>query len=267
MTNTDRVHTESPVVGDIWEARAGDYAELDEAQNRRLFEEGIRLTGTGRGSALLDLGCGPGAFCRLAADAGADVTGVDSSPAMLQLARRRVPEGRFDLGDLQSLPYPDDSFDIVTAFHSLMFATDPVAALAGSRRVMRPGGTVLVVVFGREERVELATKWRALGRLLPPSASRPPDPLVLSRPGALEEMTEKAGLAATDAGYVDGRFEFADEATMLRAQRSTPMALLAEQVAGESAVNQAIIDAFAPCRTPSGGYWIEFESRWLVASA
>lgn len=47
MTNTDRVHTESPVVGDIWEARAGDYAELDEAQNRRLFEEGIRLTGTG----------------------------------------------------------------------------------------------------------------------------------------------------------------------------------------------------------------------------
>ena len=54
---------------------------------------------------------------------------------------------------------------------------------------------------------------------------------------------------------------------MLRAQRSTPMALLAERVAGEPAVNQAIVDAFAPCRTSSGGYRIEFESRWLKARA
>ena len=72
---------------------------------------------------------------------------------------------------------------------------------------------------------------------------------------------------ATEDGYLEGRFEFPDEATMLRAQRSTPMALLAERAAGKTAVNDAIIAAFAPCRTSTGGYRIEFESRYLKATA
>ena len=216
---------------------------------------------------VLDLGCGPGGFCRLAADAGAQVTGVDASPAMLQIARERVPAGRFDLADIQSLPYPDRRFDVVTAFHSLMFAAEPRVALIEARRVAKPTALIVIVVFGREERIELAAKWRALAPLLPPAASRAPDPLALSRPGALEDLVLRAGLNATEDGYLEGRFEFPDEATMLRAQRSTPMALLAERAVGKAAVNDAIISAFAPCRTSSGGYRIEFESRYLKATA
>lgn len=267
MTATQQQHGPSPVPGDVWGARAPDYAELDESQNHGLFGEGIRLAGIGPGTGVLDLGCGPGGFCRLAADAGAQVTGIDASPAMLQIARQRVPAGRFDLADIQSLPYRDRCFDAVTAFHSLMFAADPLAALIEARRVARPGASVLIVVFGREERIELAAKWRALAPLLPPMASRAPDPLALSRPGVLEHLVLRAGLNATEDGYLEGRFEFPDQATMLRAQRSTPMALLAERAAGKTAVNDAITGVFARCRTSSGGYRIEFESRYLKATA
>ena len=66
----------SGVRDDVWGARAGDYAELDEDQHHRLFNQGLRMTNIGRGTAVLDLGCGPGAFCRLAAQAGALVTGL-----------------------------------------------------------------------------------------------------------------------------------------------------------------------------------------------
>jgi SAM-dependent methyltransferase len=267
MAVTGQQHGPSTIQGDVWGARAHDYAELDESQNHRLFRDGIRLTGIGPGTVVLDLGCGPGAFCRLAADAGAQVTGIDTSPAMLQIARERVPTGRFDQADLQSLPYQDRCFDVVTAFHSLMFAAEPLAALIEARRVAKPGALILIVVFGREERIELAAKWRALAPLLPPAASRAPDPLALSRPGALEDLVLRAGLTVTEDGYLEGHFEFPDEATMLRAQRSTPMALLAERAAGQTAVNDAIIGAFAPCRTSSGGYRIEFESRYLKATA
>ena len=100
MTTKARHPSEPTGRTDVWGMRAADYAELDEDQNHRLFRQAISLTGIGPGSQVLDLGCGPGAFCRLAADAGARVTGLDSSPGMLQIANERVPEARFDLGQL-----------------------------------------------------------------------------------------------------------------------------------------------------------------------
>ena len=63
---------------------------------------------------MLDLGCGAGGFCHLAAGAGASVTGVDAAAGMVEIARERAREGRFDVGDIQFLPYEDRSFDAVT---------------------------------------------------------------------------------------------------------------------------------------------------------
>ena len=92
-----------------------------------------------------------------------DATGVDASPAMIEIARERVPEGRFHVGDMQVLPFDENEFDVVTAFNSLQFTDDPCAALVGARRVAKPGAIVFSVVFGREERVGQVAGWRALG--------------------------------------------------------------------------------------------------------
>jgi 2-polyprenyl-3-methyl-5-hydroxy-6-metoxy-1,4-benzoquinol methylase len=91
MTVVDQQRGSAGIQGELWGARARDWADIQEPQHRPLFEDGIRRTGTGRGSAVLDVGCGAGGFCRLAADAGATVTGIDAAPTLVEIARERVP--------------------------------------------------------------------------------------------------------------------------------------------------------------------------------
>lgn len=250
---------------ELWRAR--DYADRQDDSTRPDYREGLRRTRPVSGTRLLDLGCGAGGFCRLAVDAGASVMGVDASGAMIEIAQERVPEARFHVGDMQVLPFDESVFDVITAFNSLQFTTDPGAALVEARRVAKPGAVVFAVVFGREECVGQAAAWRALAPLLPPRPAGSPGPLALSKPGVLDDLVQASGLTLIDAGYLDGCFDYPDQAAMLRGQRAGQVAVLAERAAGEAAVREAIVQAFAFCRTPSGGYRITFEWRYVVSRA
>lgn len=117
---------------ELWRAR--DYADRQDDRARPDYQEGLLRTRPGPGTSLLDLGCGAGGFCWLAADAGASFTGVDASAGMIEIARERVPEGRFHVADIQVLPFEDSAFDVVTAFNSLQFTADPRAVLGEVRR-------------------------------------------------------------------------------------------------------------------------------------
>jgi SAM-dependent methyltransferase len=267
MTTTQTHEGSAAVQGELWGARARDYADLQEPQGRRLFEEAVRLTGLDSGSAVLDVGCGAGGFCRLAAEAGASVAGIDAAAALIEIARERVPAGRFDVGDLQFLPYDDDSFDVVTGINSFQYAADPVAALAEARRVAKPGGTVFALVWGREEHTELVSVLRALRPLLPSAPPNAPGPFALSYPGALEELVERAGLTPTDDGYLETTFEYPDEGTLLKANRSAGPVILAERTSGEKAVADAIGSALTPYQISAGAYRIETEWRYVTARA
>jgi SAM-dependent methyltransferase len=203
--------------GQLWSTRARDWAELQEGHRRVDFEQCIRGTGIGDGSILLDVGCGAGGFCQLAALAGASVTGIDAAPGMIEVARERVPKGRFDVGDLQALPYNDCSFDVITGFHSFPFAADPLAALTEARRVARPGAPLFVVIFGREDRNELVSVLRAIRALLPPAPPGAPGPLALSPPEVLDDLLARAALAVTADGYLESVYEYPDLKTALRA--------------------------------------------------
>jgi SAM-dependent methyltransferase len=91
----------------------------------------------------LDAACGTGRMAAYLAGRGHRVRGVDSSPDMLERARLRVPQAEFRLGDLSSLPVPDESVDLVVC--SLALAHVPVldSVLAEFARVLRPGGHVV----------------------------------------------------------------------------------------------------------------------------
>ena len=67
------------------------------------------------------------------------MTGIDAAEGLLALARARVRGRDLRLGDMQALPFDDDSFDVVTGFTSFFFADDIVAALREAGRVARPG--------------------------------------------------------------------------------------------------------------------------------
>ena len=265
MATTATAQGSASVQGDLWGARADDWAAFQEPQQHALYVDAVRRLGVGGGTRVLDVGCGAGGLAQVAAAAGADVTGIDAAASLVAIARERVPEGRFDVGDSQFLPYADDSFDVVTGINSFQYAADPVAALAQARRVARRGGTVHVVVWGREENTELVAVLRALRPLLPPAPPNAPGPFALSYPGALEALVEQSGLVPADAGYLEATFVFRDEETLLRANRSAGPATLAERTSGEAALTDALRNAFAPFRAADGSYRVETEWRYVTA--
>jgi SAM-dependent methyltransferase len=110
--------------------------------------EMLRLLGDVSGRRILDAGCGSGVLSAELHARGASVTGIDSSPRMLQLARQRVSDGvELRLADLSdSLPFDDGSFDDVVASLVLHYLENWTPTLAELRRVLRPGGRLMMSV-------------------------------------------------------------------------------------------------------------------------
>jgi len=107
------------------------------------------VAGAGR---VLDAGCGSGRLTVALAQAGAQVTGIDTSPGQLEEARRRAGDAGVDLTLLEAdfneeLPFADASFAAVTSRLALMAAADPVATLRELRRVLAPGGRIVTVLW------------------------------------------------------------------------------------------------------------------------
>ncbi len=114
---------------------------------RRVVEGAALLPG----ETVLDVGTGTGTAASFALGEGRSVVGIDGSPAMVELAARRVPGATFQAMDFSRLEFADGTFDTVMASHSLLFAEDRVAALREWLRVTRPGGRLSISVPGPEE--------------------------------------------------------------------------------------------------------------------
>ena len=108
----------------------------------------LALAGDVAGRRILDAGCGSGPLFAALRDRGAVVTGIDSSAGMLELARRRLgDDARLQRADLNSaLPLPDNAFDDVIASLVLHYLEDWTAPLAELRRVLTPGGRLIMSV-------------------------------------------------------------------------------------------------------------------------
>lgn len=108
----------------------------------------LDLAGDVAGRRILDAGCGSGPLSAALRDRGAVVTGLDSSAGMLELARRRLgPGADLRLADLGSpLPFEGGTFDDVVAALVLHYLQDWSAPLAELRRVLKPGGRLIVAV-------------------------------------------------------------------------------------------------------------------------
>ncbi len=108
----------------------------------------LALAGDVAGRRILDAGCGSGPLSAALRDRGAIVTGIDSSAAMLGLARRRLgDDARLQQADLKNpLPFPDNVFDDVIASLVLHYLEDWTAPLAEFRRVLTLGGRLVMSV-------------------------------------------------------------------------------------------------------------------------
>jgi SAM-dependent methyltransferase len=220
--------------------------------------------GVGQGTRLLDLGCGGGGASVLAAQRGARVAGLDAAEALIQIARERVPDGDFCVGDLEQLPHDDDSFDVVFASLSIMFATNPSAALFEMARVAVPGGRISVGIWGRSEDCEYRHILKAVADSLP---SPPPGegPFALSGRGRLEGLMEFARLQVLDSGEVGAPFQFADSEMMWRMLNSAGPVQMAKQAVSEQELKAAIGRAAEPFELEKGEILLNNRFRYVTA--
>lgn len=113
-------------------------------------ERTLDLAGVGPGDGVLDVGCGTGVLARAAAERvgpAGRVCGLDPNDGMRAVARRRCPGVELVEGVAEELPFPDDSFDRVVCQFALMFFTDRTRGLQEMARVLRPGGSMVLLTW------------------------------------------------------------------------------------------------------------------------
>jgi SAM-dependent methyltransferase len=153
----DAVRRSYDEIAEDYAARIGEelrYKPLDRALLEALLE------GAGPAPAVADLGCGPGHVAGWLSARGARVVGIDLSPRMIAIARRDHPDVEFREGDLLELPAAGAEFDALLALYSVIHLPpgDLAASFAEMRRVVRPGGEVLVSFHVGQE-VQHVTEW------------------------------------------------------------------------------------------------------------
>jgi SAM-dependent methyltransferase len=155
------------------------------------------------GSRVLDVGCGTGVVAITAAKAGAQVTALDLTPELLDVAREnaRIADVEIDWheGDIEKLPFGDATFDVVVSQFGHMFAPRPDVAVAEMLRVLKPGGTIAFSTWPPE--LFIGRMFALLGRYMPP-----PPPGIAPPPlwGDPNVIRERLGQAVRDLTFDRG---------------------------------------------------------------
>lgn len=168
MTDRTRQHNDTscpPFLHDVraaYDTIAADYAQhfrdvSGQPSTRAMlsaFAETVLATGCGK---VVDIGCGPGRITAFLDSLGLTVSGVDLSPAMVELARDEFPNLRFDVGSMTALHLPDAAVAGIVAWYSIIHVPQErlPAVFAEFRRVLAPGGHLLLAFQSGDESLHL----------------------------------------------------------------------------------------------------------------
>jgi SAM-dependent methyltransferase len=220
---------------------------------RPAWQAVVDAAGIGEGTSLLDLGCGNGAFCAFAADRGAIVHGLDAEPDSIAQAMDVVPGGEFRLGMMETLPWSDASFDVVTTFNAMQYALDPGLAMAEASRVVRIGGRLAVCKWGPPAENQFFAFLAAVGangvRAQPHAGDDP-----------LADAVAAAHLELLITGNVPAAIEMSDDAAL---EQSLSRAGIAPEPSF-SAQPGAVVAAAAPYRQADGSYRFDNRLRFWI---
>lgn len=132
----------------LWENSASAWIELMERgdRNRTLLLDPpmLRLCGDVKGLEVCDVGCGEGRICRMLADRGASVTGIEPTRVLIEEAHRRHPEGRYIEAGGEAIPLAGESFDLVICYLVLIDIEDFRSAIREMARILKKGGHLLI---------------------------------------------------------------------------------------------------------------------------
>ena len=216
----------------LWDASAPGWwagQDITEEAGRALNERMVTLAGLAPGARALDVGTGLGEPALTAARAvapGGAVVGVDLSPKSLEYARRRAADlgimnVSFVEGDAEQLGYAEESFDAILSRWAIMIFPNLAQSLSALRRMLKPGGRLVVAVWGRANETPLMSApigvlTRALGA--PPPSHM--DPFHLGDPAVLRNQLLAAGFGTVAVERVQVTFAFGSVDAYLANQRA-----------------------------------------------
>jgi SAM-dependent methyltransferase len=246
----------TPSPDDPWSAVADEWGRYWGTFARPVWEPLLRTARIGRGTRVLDVGCGSGELLEHLQDRGAMPCGVDPAPRMAELARARAIGVDVRLGDFERLPFDDGAFDALLAVNALQFAEDQDAALAEAARVLVPGGVVGLAGWAERARNDLDAINAALAAA---DDEEPPEDGPLRVEGGLTGVLGAAGWDVLGDGVVPVAWTARGDTDLVRG------ILFGEEESTIADLAPVVVDAAAPYRLPDGSYRLMNAFRWAVA--
>ena len=161
----------------------------------------VDFAGVKKGDRVLDVACGTGVVALTAARRGANVSGLDLSPALLVEARKNAEiigaKVDFREGDVEALPYKDGEFDVVLSQFGHMFAPRPEFAIREMLRVLKPGGRIAFSTWPPE--LMVGRLFQVTGKYLPPPPPGAAPPPAWGEPTVVRE---RLGAAVTNIEFM-----------------------------------------------------------------
>lgn len=178
------------IQGKLWSTAPEHWSVFFEPFFLPLYKKALEQLNLSEDTLLLDAGCGSGMFAYMAINTGADVTGIDAAPGLLEVARQRNPGYNFLEEEIEALPFASDSFDVVSGFNSFQYAGNVTGALAEAKRVLKPGGKLVIGIWDKPGKSDATNVLKAISTLLPAPPPGTPGPFALSEDGAIENILE-----------------------------------------------------------------------------
>lgn len=216
-----------------------------------LAAELVELLAPQPGERILDLGCGTGQLSQKIAEAGAEVTGLDSDPAMIGQARMNYPKLRFVLADARDFRL-ETQVDAVFSNASLHWVTDAEAAVACIARALGPGGRLVAEFGGRGNIAKLLAGVRA-------ETGIAGHPWYFPSLGEYATLLERHGFRVTHGFEIDRETALEGDNGIADWLEMFGDALLATAPAGDrAAVSARIVERLRPVLYREGKWWADY---------
>jgi len=248
--------------GELWGKRPQDWATIQEATGNAGYEHALQFLKIKPGVTLLDVGCGSGFFSNLAQVEGADVTGIDASPPLIKQAKRRNAAINFLTGEMEELPFADNTFDIVCAFNSIQYAESIKYALIEAKRVLKEKGKLVLMIWGNKDDCEVASYMKAVGSLMPPPPPGAAGPFALTENQLLEKTLEETGLRIIDNIDVTSIWDYPNADIALKGLISAGTVVKAIDNSSYEKVYATIAAVIQPYIQQNGS--VVYKNKWRV---
>lgn len=240
------------IQGQLWGQQPKNWSAIQELTGKAGYDFALSNMDVHPGLTCLDIGCGAGHFAKMISVKNAAITGLDASEALIAEARMRVPEGRFLVGEMEELPFDDNSFDLVSGFNSFQYAALVPNAVREAKRVLKPGGKLVAMIWGNKEDCEAFAYLKAVGAQLPPPPPGAPGPFALSENNLLEQILKDAGFRIQRNEDIPAVWHYPDLETAMKGLMSAGPVARAVANSGFEQVYAAVSASLPPFTNAKG---------------